>query len=307
MLSLAVGALQLLIDRGEYKDWLASNEIRIELGIALAAFWVFLVHSATSSNPFVNLVLFKDRNFSSGNVLMFLVSVVILASTALLPTLLQVVLNYPVVTAGVLMTPRGFGTVISMLLVGKLSERFDGRLLMLLGFIISAYSFWIPSGWTLDMGWQPIAIAGFGQGLGMGMIFVPLSLVTFGTLPMAHRNEATALFSLVRNVGGSIGISLAETYLARATQASHQAIATHVTPYNQSLWDPHIAAIWNLHTTQGLAALNMEVTQQASMIAYLQCFSLMAAICVVMIPMLLIMRHVRQAPGRGGAAHAAAE
>jgi len=308
MLSVAVGALQLLLDRGEYKDWLASNEIRVELGIALAAFWVFLVHSATTSNPFVNLVLFKDRNFSSGNVLMFLVSVVILASTALLPTLLQVVLNYPVVTAGILMTPRGFGTVISMLLVGKLTQRFDGRLLMFIGFIISAYSFWIPSGWNIDMGWQPIAIAGFGQGLGMGMIFVPLSLVTFGTLPMAHRNEATALFSLVRNVGGSIGISLAENYLARATQASHQAIAAHVTPYNQALWDPHIAAMWNLHTIKGLAALNMEVTQQASMIAYLQCFALMAAICVAMIPMLVIMRHVRQAPARGGGgAHAMAE
>ncbi|HEX3972642.1 MAG TPA: DHA2 family efflux MFS transporter permease subunit [Stellaceae bacterium] len=305
MLSLAVGALQLMLDRGEYKDWLASNEIRVEFGLALAAFWVFLVHSATTSNPFVNLVLFKDRNFSSGNVLMFLVSVVILASTALLPTLLQIVLNYPVVTAGVLMTPRGFGTVVSMLLVGKLTQRFDGRLLMLVGFLISAYSFWIPHGWTIDMSWEPVAMAGFGQGLGLGMIFVPLSLQTFGTLPMAHRNEATALFSLVRNVGGSIGISLAENYLARATQASHQAIASNVTPYNQSLWDPGISAMWNLHTTQGLAAINAEVTQQASMIAYLQCFTLMAAVCVVMIPMLLIMRHVRQQAGGGGAAHAA--
>jgi DHA2 family multidrug resistance protein len=305
MLSLAVGALQLMLDRGEYKDWLASNEIRIEFGLALAAFWVFLVHSATSANPFVNLVLFKDRNFSSGNVLMFLVSVVILASTALLPTLLQEVLNYPVVTAGMLMTPRGFGTVASMLMVGKLTQRFDGRLLMLSGFIISAYSFWLPHGWTIDMSWQPVAIAGFGQGLGLGMIFVPLSLQTFGTLPMAHRNEATALFSLVRNVGGSIGISLAENYLARATQVSHQAIASNITPYNQSLWDPGISAMWNIHTTQGLSALNAEVTQQASMIAYLQCFTLMAAVCVVMIPLLLIMRHVRQQGGQGGAAHAA--
>jgi MFS transporter, DHA2 family, multidrug resistance protein len=219
--------------------------------------------------------------------------------------LLQIVLNYPVVTAGVLMTPRGFGTVVSMLLVGKLTTRFDGRLLMLIGFLISAYSFWLPHGWTIDMSWQPIALAGFGQGLGLGMIFVPLSLQTFGTLPMAHRNEATALFSLVRNVGGSIGISLAENYLARATQVSHQAIAANVTPYNQSLWDPSVSAMWNLHTTQGLAAINAEVTQQASMIAYLQCFTLMAAVCVVMIPMLLIMRHVRQQPGRGGAAHAA--
>ena len=304
MLSLAVGTLQLMLDRGELKDWFSSNEILIELGIALAAFWVFLVHSATSANPFVTLGLFKDRNFSSGNVLMFLVSLVIYSSTALLPTLLQVVLNYPVVSAGVLMTPRGFGTVFSMLLVGKLTNRFDARLLMLIGFLISAYFFWIPSGWSLDVDWLPITLAGVGQGIGMGLVFVPLSLVTFGTLPQSHRNEATALFSLIRNVGGSIGISLAENYLARTTQVTHEAIASTVTPYNQSLWDPSIAAIWNLHTTQGLAALNMEVTHQASMIAYLQCFALMAAVCIVMIPMLLIMRHVRQKPGQG-AAHAA--
>jgi MFS transporter, DHA2 family, multidrug resistance protein len=304
MLSLAVGTLQLMLDRGGLKDWFSSNEILIELGIALAAFWVFLVHCATSANPFVTLGLFKDRNFSSGNVLMFLVSLVIYSSTALLPTLLQVVLNYPVVSAGVLMTPRGFGTVFSMLLVGKLTNRFDARLLMLIGFLISAYSFWIPSGWSLDVDWLPITLAGVGQGIGMGLVFVPLSLVTFGTLPQSHRNEATALFSLIRNVGGSIGISLAESYLARTSQATHEAIASTVTPYNQSLWDPSIAAIWNLHTTQGLAAINAEVTQQASMIAYLHCFALMAAICVVMIPMLLIMRHVRQQPGRG-AAHAA--
>jgi DHA2 family multidrug resistance protein len=304
MLSVAVGALQLMLDRGELQDWFSSNEIRVEFGIALAAFWVFLVHCATSANPFVSLGLFKDRNFSSGNVLMFLVSLVIYASTALLPTLLQVVLNYPVVRAGVLMTPRGFGTVFSMLLVGKLTNRFDARLLMLLGFVISAYSFWIPSGWSLDVDWLPITLAGVGQGVGMGLVFVPLSLVTFGTLPQSHRNEATALFSLIRNIGGSIGISLAENYLARTTQVTHQAIAANVTPYNQSLWDPGVSAMWNLHTAQGLAAINAEVTQQASMIAYLQCFTLMAAICVVMIPMLLIMRHVRQQSGQG-AAHAA--
>ena len=307
MLSLAVGALQLMLDRGEYKDWLASNEVRVELGVALAAFWVFLVHSATYSNPFVNLVLFKDRNFSSGNVLMFLISVVILASTALLPTLLQVVLNYPVVTAGVLMTPRGFGTVISMLLVGRLTNRFDSRLLMLAGFLCSAYSFWVPHGWTIDMGWEPVALAGIGQGFGLGLIFVPLSLVTFGTLPQAFRNEATALFSLVRNVGGSIGISISENYLARVTQSAHHAIAQNVTPFNQALTDPSVSAMWNIRSTAGLAALNAEVTRQASMIAYLRCFELMAIICALMIPLLLVMRQVRQPAGRGAGAHAAAE
>jgi DHA2 family multidrug resistance protein len=306
MLSLAVGSLQLMLDRGEHKDWLSANEIRIELGLAIAAFWVFLVHSATSSNPFVNLKLFRDRNFSSGNIVMFLVSIVILASTALLPTLLQVVLNYPVVSAGFLMTPRGLGTVIAMLVVGRLTNRVDARLLMLCGFLLSAYSFWLPGGWAIDMGWWPVAVAGFGQGVGLGLIFVPLSLSTFGTLAPQFRNEATALFSLVRNVGGSIGISIAENYLTRSTQANHQAIASQVTPFNQALRDPAVSAFWNIHTTQGLSALNQEVTQQASMIAYLDCFMLMAIICAVMIPLLLIMRRIRPA-AQGGGAHAVAE
>ena len=293
MLSLAVGSLQLMLDRGEHKDWLASNEIRVELGLAIAGFWVFLVHSAGARHPFVNLALFKDRNFSSGNIVMFLVSIVILASTALLPTLLQVVLNYPVVTAGFLMTPRGFGTVISMLIVGRLTNRHDPRLLMLVGFIISAYAFWVPGGWSMDMGWTPIAFAGFLQGAGLGLIFVPLSLSAFGTLPVAFRSEATALFSLVRNVGGSIGISLAENYLAHSIQANHEAIAAAVTPFNEALREPAVAAYWNIHSTVGLSALNGEVTAQASMIAYLNSFMLMAVICAAMIPLLLIMRRVR--------------
>jgi MFS transporter, DHA2 family, multidrug resistance protein len=292
MLSLAVGALQMALDRGELRDWLSSTEIRIEFGLALAGFWVFLVHSATTTSPFVNLSLFKDRNFSSGNVLMFMISVVILASTALLPTLLQVVLNYPVVTAGFLMTPRGFGTVLSMLLVGRLTNRFDTRLLMLVGFIIAAYAFWIPTGWTLDMSWEPVAFAGFGQGFGMGMMFVPLSLATFGTLPQHFRNEATALFSLVRNVGGSIGISVAETYLAHDMQTYHQALGAQVTPFNEALRNPGVASIWNLHSTRGLSMLDYAVNQQASFMAYLDCFMLMAIISICMIPFLFVMRGV---------------
>jgi DHA2 family multidrug resistance protein len=305
MLSLAVGALQLLLDRGELKDWLSSTEILIEIALAVAAFWIFIVHSATVKNPFVNLILFKDRNFSSGNILMFLVGVVIIASTALLPTLLQVVLGYPVVAAGMLMTPRGFGTVLAMLLVGKLTTRFDSRLLMLIGFIISAYSFWLPSGWTVTMGWSPIVIAGFGQGLGLGMIFVPLSLSTFGTLKAEYRNEATALFSLVRNVGGSIGISVAENYLSRSTQSNHQILAANITPYNEALQNPAVARFWDIHSTAGLAAINSEVTRQAAMIAYVDCFVLMAVICAAMIPLLLIMRPIQASPG--AAAHAVAD
>lgn len=305
MLSIAVGSLQLMLDRGEYKDWLASTEIRIELGVAIACFWVFLVHSATWIHPFVNLALFKDRNFASGNVIMFLVSVVILASTALLPTLLQLVLNYPVVTAGFLMTPRGFGTVLAMLMVGRITSRVDTRLLMFGGFVISAYAFWLPAGWSIEMGWWPVASTGFIQGFGLGLIFVPLSLSAFATLPVQYRSEATALFSLVRNIGGSIGISIAENYLSRSIQANHQAIAAKVTPFNEALRDPAVSSFWNIHSTLGLSALNREVTLQATMMAYLDCFVLMAVICAAMIPLLLIMHRAR--PAGGPAAHASVE
>ncbi len=303
MLSLAVGGLQMMLDRGEHKDWFASNEIRIEFGIAIAAFWVFLVHSATTRQPFVNLKLFADRNFLAGNIMMFLVSVVIFSSTALLPVLLQTVMNYPVVTAGWLMTPRGVGTVASMLIAGRLTNKVDVRLLMAIGFMCTAFSFWLPSGWTIAMGSGPVMIAGFGQGFGMGLMFVPLSLAAFGTLAPAYRNEATALFSLVRNVGGSIGISIAENLLAHSTQASHQAIGSAVTPYNHALLDPLVQQFWNIHTTVGLGALDIEVNRQAAMAAYLSCFTTMAVISLCMLPLLLMMKRIY--PGQAaGAPHA---
>src|SRR5262249_26307430 len=154
------------------------------------------------------------------------------------------------------MTPRGFGTVLAMLMVGRLTSKVDPRLLMLIGFVLSAYAFWMPAHWAIDMDWRPVAMAGFVQGFGLGFIFVPLSLSAFGTLPSQYRSEATALFSLIRNIGGSIGISIAENYLSRASQANHQAIAAQVTPYNQALRDPSVAAWWDIHSTLGLSALN---------------------------------------------------
>ncbi len=306
MLSLAVAALQMMLDRGEQKDWLAATEIRVELGVAIACFWVFLVHSATTANPFVNLKLFADRNFLSGNILMFMISVVIYSSTALLPLLLQEVMNYPVVTAGWLMTPRGIGTVVSMTVAGRLTNRVDVRVLMLVGFLIAAYSFWLPGGWTLDMSWTPVAIAGFGQGFGVGLMFVPLSLSAFGTLAPGYRNEATALFSLIRNIGGSIGISIAESYLANSIQADHQIIGANVTPFNDALRDSAAHAIWNIHTTAGLSALDFEVNRQAAMAAYLNSFTMMAILSLCMIPLLLMARRV-DTGRRPSTGHAAAD
>jgi len=301
MLSLGVGALQMMLDRGQLKDWLSSTEICVELALAITGFWVFLVHSATSRNPFINLAIFKDRNFAAGQVLMFMIGVVLYASTALLPTLLQELYDYPVVAAGWLMTPRGIGTMASMLVVGRIANKVDVRILMLAGFCVTGYSFWMPTHWSLQMGWQPFVWAGIGQGIGMGLLFVPLSLSCFGTLQPQFRNEGTAIYSLVRNVAGSIGISVAEAYLARSIQTNHQIIAAQVTPFNGALQNPSIAAFWNTHSLPGLSALNAEVTRQATMIAYLDNFMLMAVISVCAIPLLILMRRINPHRGRAPA------
>ncbi|MGH7033295.1 MAG: DHA2 family efflux MFS transporter permease subunit [Stellaceae bacterium] len=304
MLSLGIGALQMMLDRGELKDWFGSTEILIELALAIAGFWIFLIHAATAKNSFINLRIFKDWNFSAGQILMFLIAMVLYSSTALLPTLLQELYNYPVETAGWLMTPRGIGTMLSMMIVGRLTTRYDSRLLMLVGFAIGAYGFWLPTRWTLEMGWWPIAWAGIAQGVGMGLIFVPLSLSSFGTLAGQYRNEGTAIYSLVRNIGGSIGISISEAYLANSIQANHQTLATHVSPFNSALRMPDIAAIWNLQTAAGLGALNAEVTRQATMIAYLDAFMLMTVLTVCAVPLLMLLRRIDPRRGRGGPAAA---
>ncbi len=301
MLSLGIGALQLMLDRGELKDWFGSTEIRIELAVSIIGFWVFLVHAATSKNSFIDLRIFKDWNFAAGQIMIFLIAVILYASTALLPTLLQELFNYPVETAGWLMTPRGFGTMAAMVVVGRLTNIVDVRLLMLIGFGISGYSFWLPTQWTLEMGWGPIVWAGIGQGIGMGLLFVPLSVSCFGTLAPKYRNEGTAIYSLVRNIGGSIGISIFEAHLANSIQANHQILATHITPFNSALHNPAVSHIWNLHSILGLSALNFEITRQATMLAYLNDFMLMAVISVGAIPLLLMLRRIDPRRGRGAA------
>jgi DHA2 family multidrug resistance protein len=296
MLSLGVGALQMMLDRGQLKDWLSSREIAIELGLAITGFWVFIVHAATAEHPFVNLKLFRDRNFAAGQVLMFVVGIVLYATMALLPPMLQELFNYPVITTGWLMTPRGITTMLAMLIVGRLSGRVDARLLMAFGFCLTAYSLWVSTSWSLEMDMWPIIIVGALQGFGMGFLFVPLSTSTFATLSPQFRTEATSLYSLVRNVAGSIGISIAETFLSRYTQINHSSLATDVTPYSQALQQPGVQQLWNLHSATGMAALDLEVNRQAMMIAYVDDFMLMMVITLAAIPLLLLLRKAAAAP-----------
>jgi DHA2 family multidrug resistance protein len=287
-LSLAIGALQLTLDRGQLKDWFNSTEIWIEATVSGVAFYLFVVHMLTTSKAaFVSPALFRDRNFVTGNVFIFVVGVVLFATLALLPPMLQDLLNYPVVLTGLVTAPRGIGTLAAMFIVGRLMGRIDTRFIIATGFGLTALSCWQMTGFYLQMDSSSVVWSGLAQGLGTGFVYVPLAAITFATLSPQFRNEGTALFSLVRNVGSSIGISVVETMLTRNTQTMHSRLAEQITPYNDVLHSQSTAA---LSTTHGLAMLNHGVTDQAAMIAYNNDFKLMMVLTLAAIPLVMLLR-----------------
>jgi DHA2 family multidrug resistance protein len=290
-LSLGVGALQMMLDRAELKDWFGSNEIVIEGLLALLGFYLFTVHTMTFKKPFLNPDLFKDRNFMIGNVLIFVIGVVLFATLALIPPMLQNQLNYPVVTAGMVTAPRGAGTMAAMFIVGRLIGRIDSRIIMAAGLTVTAYSLYMMTSYSLLTDTYSVVSAGLIQGFGIGLSYVPLSAVAFSTLPAALRNEGTALFNLMRNLGSSIGISVVETLLTRNTQIVHAVLGEHLTPYNIAGNSAYAANHIDITTTAGLAGLNGMLTNQAVMIAYIDDYQLMMVMTICIIP-LLVFFHV---------------
>ncbi len=281
-LSIGIGSLQLMLDRGQIKDWFSSREIWVEGTIGAVALYLFVVHMLTTTGPrFVSPQLFKDRNFLTGNVFIFVVGVVLFATLALLPPLLQDLLDYPVVTTGLVTAPRGIGTLLAMFAVGRLSGKLDFRVVIAFGFGLTALSCWQMTHFDLQMDPSTVVWSGIAQGLGTGFVYVPLATATFATLMPTLRNEGTAIFSLSRNIGSSIGISVVETLLTRNTQIMHSSLGEHITPYMSGQPQP---------TGSALAALNATVTRQAAMIAYNNDFQLMLILCLAAIPLIVLLR-----------------
>jgi len=291
LLSLAIGALQLMLDRGQSQDWFTSGEIIIESVLSALFLYLFVVHMLTHRRPFLEPGLFRDRNFSIGLVFIFVVGIILLATLALLPPFLQNLMGYPVVTTGFVLAPRGVGTMIAMLLVGRLSGRVDPRAMILVGLCLTAVSLWEMSQFTLQVDTWSIVRTGVTQGLGLGFIFVPLSTITFATLRPQWRNEGTAMFSLMRNIGSSIGISVMVTLLARNTQVNHALLSDQLTPFNNALQAAGHA--WAPDTLAGVLALNSEVTRQAAAIAYLGDFRMMMWMTLLALPLLALLRRPR--------------
>ena len=289
-LSLGLGALQLVLDRGEVKDWFGSTEIIVEAVLAALGLYLFVVHVAIAKRPFIPPQIFRDLNFSVGLLVMFAVGMVLLASSALLAPYLQTLGGYPVAEAGILMAPRGAGTMIAMLAAGRLVNRIDPRLLMFAGFVLLAESARQMVGWTPDIGPWSLTLTTLIQGAGLGLVFTPLQVVAFATLPSTLRTDGTALFSLVRNVGSSIGVSVATFLLEQNTQIEHAALAGQVTPFNRMLQSAGAYLYWNSATQAGLSALNDEITRQASIIAYMDDFKLMLMVSLPAVLLLFLMR-----------------
>jgi DHA2 family multidrug resistance protein len=289
-LAIGIGALQMMLDRGQLKDWFDAPEIRIEAALAFLGFYLYVVHWLSSSRPFVDLGLFRDRNFLASNIFIFIIGIVLFATMALLPPYLQTLMNYPVVTVGVLLAPRGIGTLIAMVIVGRLLARAaDARIVAGVGMLITVYSMWMMTQWTSDVPQWDIIIAGIVQGVGVGLVFVPVSTVAYSTLPMVARTEAAGIYSLTRNIGSSVGISIMMALLARGTQINHAELASRLTPFDAAVL-PHMSG---LSMTASLEALNGEVTRQAATIAYLNDFWLMMILTLAAVPLLALLRPVK--------------
>ena len=294
-LSLAIGAFQMMLDRGEQLEWFAAPEIWIEAIIAAVALSVFVIHTATrpAGQTFLDYRLLTNRNFLTGLLFIFLVGMILFATRAQVPQLLQGLLHYPAERAGLVTAPSGIGTMLAMFVVGRLVGKVDLRLILAVGFALTAFSLWLMCSYTLILSEGDIIWPGVVQGIGLGLVFVPLSAASFQTLAPYLRADGTAIYSLVRNIGSSIGIAVVQALWARNSQEAHANIAEHVTRDNPALSDPTIASLY-FGGPGGLSALNAEVTRQAGMIAYVDGFWLMFLLTLAAIPLLLLIR-VRKA------------
>ncbi len=297
LLSIAVGSLQLLLDRGQLKDWFRSTEIWTEATISALCFYLLLIHTVTAGErSFVNRELLKSPNFVAGSLLMFGVGMILSGTLALMPSMMKVLMNYPVFDAGWMMAPRGFGTMLAMFLVARLINRIDNRIFILVGFLLTAASLWQMTGYSLLMGSGPILFAGFAQGFGLGCTFVPLNLLALSGLPHHILTQGTALRALMRMLGGSIGIAILETQLTQNTQIVQSRLTEWLRPDNPLAQAPFLAHPFSLTSPSGIAALNQEVTRQAAMIGYIDDFALMLLVILGSLPLLLLVRGPRRQP-----------
>ncbi len=296
MLALGLAALQLMLDRGTSKSWFDSGEIIAEAVIAGLGIYLFLVHMLTARNPFIPRPIFRDRNYLSAMVLMFVTGAILVASSALLPPYLQNLGGYSVAETGLLMAPRGFGTMFAMMFAGRMALKIDPRLLIAIGTALLAWSMWEMSGWTPAISASTLIWVTFFQGVGMGFVFVPMNLMAFSTMAQYLRTDGTAVMNLMRNVGSAIGVSITTTVLTSSTQINHAQLAGQITPFNRALGVNAPSLMWSPQIPFGLQQIDAIIGQNAQMIAYANDFLFMFFLSLPAFVVVAMMKRPQLAP-----------
>jgi DHA2 family multidrug resistance protein len=296
-LAIGIGALQVLLDRGAEVGWYDSGEIVIETIISVAGFYYFFAHSLTTDEPFVRFDLFKDRNFAAACLFMAMIGVSLFGTMALITPFTQNLLGYPILTAGFVLGSRGIGTLIAMTAVGRLLKFIEARTLVFCGLSLTAITLYEMVGFTTDSSTYTIVVTGIIQGAGLGLVFVPLSTVAFATLPGNLRNSGTAMLTLVRNIGSSIGISMVIANLTSTTTLMHARLSENITPFNNAL--QQAGSMLSTATDQGRALLDVMVTQQATIISYDNTFKLLMVLTLCALPLVLFIGSARAKPASG--------
>ncbi|CAN5152467.1 DHA2 family efflux MFS transporter permease subunit [soil metagenome] len=286
-LVLFIGAIQMVLDRGPSLDWFYAPEIWAEAILGAIGLWVFVVHTMTAEHPFFDRRLAADRNFLTACIFGFFIGVLLFSAMAILPPMMQYLMGYPVLTSGLVSMPRGLGSFMAMFLVGQLVGRVDTRLILFVGLSLSGFALWQMTHFDLSMNSTPFIVSGLIQGVGIGLIFVPLSTLAFATVAPQLRAEGSSLYTLIRNLGAAVGISIMQSLVVANTQRMHASLADRVIPS-----DATVAADLGsrLNLPGGLEMLNAEITRQATMVAYIDDFKLMLIITIACMPMLLFMR-----------------
>ena len=285
LLALAVASLQMLLDRGQHVDWFEAREIQLYAIGSILALYLFIIHNLTSDQHFLSPALMRDRNFVTGTVFIFFIGIVLLATMALLPTFLQQWKGYPVMTTGMVLMPRGVGTMLTMWLVARLMQFMDARLLVLIGLGLFSFSLHLMAGFNLQVSQWALVYTGFIQGLGIGLLFIPVSILSYATLAPSLRGEGTALFSLSRNLGSSVGVSIVMAALTRNIWINQQDLAARM-QIPAGMLSPLTG------TPEAMAmpiAIMQEVARGAAEIAYINNFQLLTWITLAAAPLVFLL------------------
>ena len=294
-LAVGIGSLQIALDRGEQLGWLESNEIVAEFILSGVGFYYFFAHSLTTAKPFIQFALFRDTNFIGGCVFMAVMGLVLFSTMALSSPFLQNVSGYPIITAGLLLASRGCGTLVAMMLVGRMLRHIEARVLIISGLSMTCLSLFYMTGWTDQTGVNEIVVLSVVQGFGFGLVFVPLSTVAFLTLPDHLRTDGTSMLTLMRNVASSIGISLVISQLTEGSRRTHAILSEHVNPFNHAMQMPDIRAMIDMSTDKGRAMMDAMVNLQAQIIAFSHDYQMVMVFTMCMIPLAVMIGSTKAA------------